>query len=200
MGYFLLLIAMAYTHGNKKNEDDFIEIAFGYITLHASGDHRKTINNLNLGRVINGSITKSWYNSQRPRLHGEIQYWVQGSASQPRQLNWAFIWKILLLCSSQQHLRMFWIGTLRSNDADGNENVKKKGLISKTTTSHVHHTFLYIPFPFFHDHDVKMPNFAFYAGRKRQATTKFYFSFWAWIWSFEIQLQEGSPTFERISG
>ena len=29
------------------------------------------------------------------------------------------------------------IGTLRSNDADGNENVKKKpiGLISKTTTS-----------------------------------------------------------------
>ena len=42
---------------------------------------------------------------------------------------------------------------------DGNENVKKrkKGLISKTTSSHVHHTFLYIPFPFFHDHDVKMP-------------------------------------------
>ena len=76
---------------------------------------------------------------------------------------------------------------------DGNENVKKrkKGLISKTTTSHVHHTFLYIPFPFFHDRDVKMPNFAFYAGRKRQATTKFYFSFWAWRWSFEIQLQEG---------
>ena len=46
---------------------------------------------------------------------------------------------------------------------DGSENVKKrkKGLISKTTTSLVHHTFLYIPFPFFHDHDVKMPNFAF---------------------------------------
>ena len=33
MGYLLLLlIAMAYTRGNKKNEDDFIEIAFGYIT------------------------------------------------------------------------------------------------------------------------------------------------------------------------
>ena len=69
------------------------------------------------------------------------------------------------------------LGTLRSNDADGNENVKKTiGLISKTTTSHVHHTFLYISFPFLHDYDVKMPNFAFYGGRK-QATTKFYFSF-----------------------
>ena len=63
-------------------------------------------------------------------------------------------------------------GTLRSNDADDNENVKKTiGLINKTTTSHVHHTFLYISFPFLHDYDVKMPNFAFYGGRK-QPTTK----------------------------
>ena len=35
----------------------------------------------------------------------------------------------------------FRLGTLRSNDADDNENVKKTiGLISKTTTSHVQHT------------------------------------------------------------
>ena len=34
------------------------------------------------------------------------------------------------------------LGTLRSNDADGNENVKKTiGFISKTTTLHVHHAF-----------------------------------------------------------
>ena len=47
---------------------------------------------------------------------------------------------------------MVLIGTLRSNDADGNEKVKKTiGLISKTTTSHVHHTSLYISFPFLHD-------------------------------------------------
>ena len=67
------------------------------------------------------------------------------------------------------------LGTLKSNDADGNENVRKKtiGLLSKTD---VHHAFLYISFPFLHDYDVKMPNFAFYGGRK-QATTKFYFSF-----------------------
>ena len=41
---------------------------------------------------------------------------------------------------------------IRSNDAEDNKNVKKTiGLISKTTTSHVHHTFLYISFPFWHD-------------------------------------------------
>ena len=65
--------------------------------------------------------------------------------------------------------------TLRSNDADGKENVIKTiGLISKTTTLHVHYTFLYISFPFLHDYDVKMPNFAFY-GEREQATTKFEF-------------------------
>ena len=56
------------------------------------------------------------------------------------------------------------------------ERQKAKGLISKATTSHVHHTSLYISFPCLHDYDVKMPNFAFYRGRK-QATTKFYFPF-----------------------
>ena len=74
--------------------------------------------------------------------------------------------------------RILVIGTLRSNDADGNENVKKKktfGLISKTTTSHVL-TFLYISFLFLHHYYVKIPNFAIYGGLK-QATTRFYFSF-----------------------
>ena len=56
------------------------------------------------------------------------------------------------------------------------ERQKTIGLISKTTTLHVHHAFLYISFLFLHDYDVKMPNLAFYGGRK-QATTKFYFSF-----------------------
>ena len=62
--------------------------------------------------------------------------------------------------------------------------------MSKTTTSHVHLTFLFISFPFLHDYDVKMPNFAFYRGRK-QATTKFYFSFRAWIWSLENSASGG---------
>ena len=70
---------------------------------------------------------------------------------------------------------------LRSNDAEGNENVNKKtiGLISKTTTLHLLHTF---SVHFFNalapDYEVKMPRpyLAFYGGRK-QETTKFYFSF-----------------------
>ena len=36
------------------------------------------------------------------------------------------------------------------------------GLMSETTTLHVHQAFLYISLPFLHDYDVKMPNFAFY--------------------------------------
>ena len=76
---------------------------------------------------------------------------------------------------------------------------KSIALISKTTTSHVRHAFLHISFLFFHNYDVKMPNFAVKGGPK-QATTKFYFSVWAWLWFLEIQLQEGSPTFDKVSG
>ena len=51
---------------------------------------------------------------------------------------------------SQQRSRILLLGTLRSNDADGNENVKKAmGFISKTTTWHVHHAFLYVFLPVF---------------------------------------------------
>ena len=58
---------------------------------------------------------------------------------------------------------------------DGNENVKNRtiDLVAKTTTLHVHLTFLYISLPFLHDYDVKLPNLTFSGGRK-QATTKFY--------------------------
>ena len=64
-----------------------------------------------------------------------------------------------------------------NDDGDGNGNVKTAiGLMSKTTTLHVHHAFLYIFLPLLHDYDVKMPIFTFYGGRK-QATTKFSFSF-----------------------
>ena len=45
---------------------------------------------------------------------------------------------------------MSTIGTLRSNDADGDENVKKTiGFIRKTTALHVHHTFFVHFFPVF---------------------------------------------------
>ena len=65
-------------------------------------------------------------------------------------------------------------GSLSSN-GDGNEDVKKAiGLLSKTTSLHVHYAFLYIYLPSSHDYDVKMPKCKFYGGRK-QATTNFLF-------------------------
>ena len=47
---------------------------------------------------------------------------------------------------------------------DVNENFNKTiGLISKTTTLHVHHAFIFaFSLPFLHDYEVKMPNFSFY--------------------------------------
>ena len=48
------------------------------------------------------------------------------------------------------------IGTLRNYDGDGKENVKIAiGLMSKTTTLHVHHAFLYISLLSLHNYDVK---------------------------------------------
>ena len=52
--------------------------------------------------------------------------------------------------------------------------------------------------PSLHDYDVKMPKFTMYRG-STEATTKFPLSFWSWIWFLGIQLQEGSPTFDKVS-
>ena len=65
-------------------------------------------------------------------------------------------------------------GTLRSDDGDGNDNVKEATDLSKTTTLHVHKCFLYISLPSLPDYDVIMPNFGFYGGRI-QGTAKFSF-------------------------
>ena len=67
-------------------------------------------------------------------------------------------------------------GSFSNDDGDGTQDVKKAiGLLAKTTTLHVHHSFLYISLPSLHDYDVKMPNYKFYGGRK-QATTNLFFS------------------------
>ena len=79
------------------------------------------------------------------------------------------------------------------------ERKKTIGFISKIITLHVLQAYWYISLPFLHDYDVKLPNFAFY-GLCKQATTKFYFCFWTWKCSLRIQLQEGSPTFDKVIG
>ena len=76
-------------------------------------------------------------------------------------------------CSVSWRPSLRLVGTLRSDDGDGNEDVKRAiGLITKITIFHVHHAFLYISLPSLNDYDVKMPNSKFYRG-STQATTKF---------------------------
>ena len=69
--------------------------------------------------------------------------------------------------------------------------------MTKTTTLHMHHAFLYISLPSHHDYDVKMPIFTFY-GERKQATTKFSFSFWTWIWLLGNQPKESSHNFDKM--
>ena len=60
------------------------------------------------------------------------------------------------------------VGTLRNYDGDDNGKVKKAmGLVSKTTTLHVHHAFLQISLQSLHNYDVKLPNFKFTWERER---------------------------------
>ena len=62
------------------------------------------------------------------------------------------------------------LGTLRNHDSDGNGNVKKAiGLMSKTTSLHVHHVFLYISLLSLNNYDVKWPNLKFTWEPEREA-------------------------------
>ena len=71
------------------------------------------------------------------------------------------------------------IGSLSNDNADGNENGKKGiGLISKTTTFHVHHGFLYISLPSLPVDNVKVPEFTFVEdGNTRQQVSFLFLNF-----------------------
>ena len=72
-------------------------------------------------------------------------------------------------------VREMSVGSFSNDNDDGNKNVKKEiGLLSNTTSLHVHHTFFSLPL--LHNYDVKMPSFTFYGGPK-QVMTYFSFSF-----------------------
>ena len=75
------------------------------------------------------------------------------------------------------------------------ERQKTMGLISKTTTLHVHHAFLYTSLPSLHDYDVKWPHFKFTWERERQAD-KFYHLCPNLSAFPPLQLQPKSPSFK----
>ena len=73
----------------------------------------------------------------------------------------------------------------------------RESQISKTTTLHVHHTFLYISLPSTARLPVKTPNVMYCEGRK-QAMTKF-INFIDLDMLIEIQLQKSSLAFDKVS-
>ena len=72
--------------------------------------------------------------------------------------------------------------------------------MSKTTTSHVHHTFLYISLPLLHDNDLKLRSFAFMENVNKQRRNFISLSELGYSPRFTLNsTQEGSPTFDKVS-
>ena len=72
----------------------------------------------------------------------------------------------------------------------------------KTKTLHVHHAFFVHLLPFLHDYEVQMPNRPLICcfmedANKRQ---RIFFSPLNLTMAFRNQIQEGSPTFDKVSG
>ena len=95
-----------------------------------------------------------------------------------------------------ESLRPLSLWSLSNDDEDGNENGKKAiGLISKPTTFHVHHAFLYISLPSLPDYNVKVPEFTFCRGREHKTTT--FFSF-PELWYSPLEFLSTPKTFANI--
>ena len=89
-------------------------------------------------------------------------YINHGSAIQIK-ISWSFFDFLVIHCRKNGRCREV-IRDFAIPRRDGNENVKNNNkftLVGKTTTLHVHLTFLYISLPLLHHFDVKLPNFTF---------------------------------------
>ena len=84
------------------------------------------------------------------------------------------MFKVPTVVSRNQGAEVKELGTLRNYDGDGNGNVKKAiGLMSKTTTLHVHHAFFVHFFAVFAQLRREMEKFKLTWERERQSD-KFY--------------------------
>ena len=86
--------------------------------------------------------------------------------------------------------------TLRSNYADGNENVEKTigFILSRTTTLHVHHAFCTFLCKFLHDYD------AFYGLRIKTSIDEILFLFLNLGMVPGNSIPGGLATFDKVSG
>ena len=139
------------------------------------------LNKLSTSHKLLPSITM--FSTTYPQVLNFFQLWVRKSGG-------GGIWGASCAAGTIQmwisYLSQLWsshetnrnpIGSFSNDDSEGSENAKTEiGLLSKTTSLHVHHAFLYISLPLLCDYDVKMPKFTFSWGCK-QATFKFSSSF-----------------------
>ena len=77
-------------------------------------------------------------------------------------------------------------------------DIYRHPLLSKTTTLHVHHAFLFISLPSLNDYDVKMPNFTFYGDVNKRR--RIFLALFVLEYSPQgNQLQGNSPSFDIFS-
>ena len=93
--------------------------------------------------------------------------------------SWVGTYEIKMAALTGKRAILTILGTLRSDDGDGNKNVEQAvGLMNKTTTLHMHHTFstfLCRPCATRTWGNEKIPNFMFCGGRKQLSNHKIYF-------------------------
>ena len=78
------------------------------------------------------------------------------------------------------------------------QNKKKIGFMTKTTALHLYHAFWYMSLTSTARPRRETPKATLYGGCGHM-TTNFPFSISAWLNPFRIQLQEKSPTFNKLS-
>ena len=97
----------------------------------------------------------------------------------------------------------YWetIGTLRSDDATAARSKNKKTTNNRFNKQN--NTFALASHLFEHFSAIFVRltrENAYVNGGRKKETTKFYLSFCTWTWFLGIQLLEGSPTFDEVSG
>ena len=116
--------------------------------------------------LFGASLSRKFGQEQKRGIKREVRGEEMETYSSPFDL------PFLLLLLERSHHREFRHLT-KPRPRQQRERQKTKGLMSKTTTLHVHHAFLYLSLPSLHNYDVKWPNFKFTWERERQGD-KFY--------------------------
>ena len=130
------------------------------------------VENVNSRQHFYVSSPELWYSLLEFNSLNKCQHLMNWTRWNKRDKVWSSATSLLIKVAFSlpfRRRRCYLIRTLRNYDDDGNRNVQKAiGLMSKTTTLHVHHAFLYISLLFLHNYDVKWPHVKFTWEPERQ--------------------------------